>query len=79
MSSFTQYKAVLQKNFLISKRTKEYIRENISVVILGIFLVTIELTQPNNFISPFYMALAVAGYSRTIALTWVAERETRQK
>ena len=74
MSACTQYKAVLHKNFLISKRTKEYIRENISVIILGVFLIVVESFQPNNFISPFYMALAVAGYSRTVALTWVAER-----
>ena len=74
MSAWRQYTAVLQKNFLISKRTKEYLRENISVVILGAFLVIVEITQPNNFISPFYMALAVAGYARTVALTWVAER-----
>ena len=74
MSAFTQYKAVLQKNFLISLRTKEYLRENISVVILGIFLIVVEHTQPNNFISPFYLALAVAGYARTVALTWVNER-----
>ena len=74
MSACVQYKAVLYKNFLINKRTKQYIRENISVVILGVFLIVIESFLPNNFISPFYMALAVAGYARSIALTWVNER-----
>lgn len=48
-------------------------------MILGVFVVIAEHTQPNNFITPFYMALAVAGYSRTVALTWVNERESRQK
>ena len=74
-----QFKVILWKNFLISKRTKEYLRENISVVILGVFLVLIERESSNNLMSPFYMSLAVMGYTRATGLNWVMERETRQK
>jgi hypothetical protein len=30
-----------------------------------------EKNQANQFTTPFYMAIAVAGFSRTVALWWI--------
>lgn len=49
------------------------------MVILGVFLVLIERADHNNFMSPFYLSMALIGYTRTTGLNWVQEREARQK
>jgi hypothetical protein len=59
------------KNWIVNKRTKEYIRENLAVLILSIFIIVTERTNPNTFSSPFYLGIAIAGYSRTVAVWWL--------
>ena len=76
---FAQYKAVLWKCFLINFRGKEFIKESIIVLVLGSIICVIENFQPNNFITPFYLAISILGYARYSAMAWVAEKETRQK
>lgn len=76
---WTQFKAISAKNWTINLRAKEYLRENIAVIILSIFIIVLERTQPNNFATPLYLGIAMAGYSRSIAVWWLTEKETHQK
>ncbi len=69
-----QLKAISTKNWTINKRAKEYLRENIAVIILSIFIVISERTSPNQFTTPFYLGIAIAGYSRAIAVWWLTEK-----
>ena len=66
--------AIQAKNWTINLRAKEWLRENISVIILAIFIVITERTSSNQFTTPFYLAIAVAGYSRTLAVWWLEEK-----
>ena len=76
---FSQYRALLWKCFLINFRGREFLKEMISVVILAAFIIIAENFQPNNIITPFYIAIAIIGYTRYSAMSWVSEKETRQK
>lgn len=49
------------------------------MLILGTFLVILESSSSNNFLSPFYLSLAIIGYSRSVGFNWVQEKETFQK
>lgn len=77
--NINQIKTILWKNFLIGVRTKEFFREIISVLILSVMLVVLEHNQSNNILSPFYMSMAIIGYSRSVGFNWVLEKETFQK
>ena len=41
--------AIQAKNWITNFRTKEFIRENISVIILSVFIVVSEMNDPNRF------------------------------
>lgn len=79
MAGKTQIKAILWKNFLINLRTKEFLREIISTIILGAFIILVESNSPNNIITPFYLSMAIIGYGRSVGFTWALEKETYQK
>lgn len=66
-----QFNTIMQKNWLINYRTKEFLRENVSVVIIMLFVIITENQGPNNFTTPFYLGIGVAGYSRSIAISWL--------
>ena len=76
---FRQFKAIQAKNWITNFRTKEFIRENISIIILSVFIVISEKQDPNRFESPFYLAIAITSYSRGVALHWLDEKESHQK
>lgn len=76
---WVQFAAISAKNWRINQRAKEYLRENIAVVILCVFVIILEHAEPNNFATPMYMGIAMAGYSRSIAVWWLTEKETHQK
>lgn len=75
----SQFKAIQAKNWIINIRNKEYLRENASVLILSIFIVISERTNPNSFTTPLYLAIAVTSYSRALASWWLQEKESHQK
>jgi hypothetical protein len=75
-----QMKAIFWKNFLIGVRTKEYLREILSVLILGVFTIIINRSNSNaTFMSPFYLSMALIAYSRSVVFNWVTEKESFQK
>lgn len=74
-----QVLAIQAKNWTVNARTKEYIRENVSVIILSIFIVISERMQPNSFQTPFYLGIAVTSYSRAVAVLWLDEKESHQQ
>lgn len=76
---WTQFRAISAKNWTINQRAKEYLRENIAVLIICVFIIILEQSQPNNLVTPMYMGIALAGYSRSIAVWWLTEKETHQK
>jgi hypothetical protein len=49
------------------------------VIILSIFIIVTEHASPNQLTTPFYLGIAIAGYSRTVAVWWLTEKETHQK
>jgi hypothetical protein len=70
---------VLKKNFLMNYKTKEFLRELISVAIFaGVIIALNELGSTKDTI-PFYMTMAITSYSRAMVIAWVGERQTRQK
>lgn len=71
--------AIQAKNWITNFRTKEFIRENISVIILSVFIVVSEMNDPNRFESPFYLAIAITSYSRGVAVHWLEEKESHQR
>jgi hypothetical protein len=66
-----QFLAIQAKNWMINARTREYIRENVSVLILSVFIIISEHTDPNSFQTPFYLGIAITSYSRAIAVLWL--------
>lgn len=71
---FHQVKGILWKSFLVGKRTKEFLRELISVAILGALVCTMEHLNPNDMSTPFYISMAIIGYSRSVIFLWVNEK-----
>lgn len=74
-----QFMAIQAKNWTINKRAKEFVRENIAVIILSVFIIITERTNPNQFTTPFYLGIAIAGFSRSVAVWWLEEKDTHQK
>lgn len=71
---FHQVKGILWKNFLIGQRSKEFLRELISVAILGGLICTMEHLDPNNLFTPFYVSMTIIGYTRSVVFLWVSEK-----
>ena len=77
---FRQTLAIFRKNFLVSWRTKEFLRELVTVVIFLALIVTIYRVEGSDaLVIPFYMTLTLVSYSRAMVISWVSERQTRQK
>ncbi len=74
-----QFSAIMAKNWSINKRAKEYIRENVAVLILSVFIIVTERSSPNQLTTPFYLGIAILGYSRAVAVWWLSEKEGHQK
>jgi uncharacterized Tic20 family protein len=51
----------------------------VAVLILSIFIIVTERSSPNQLTTPFYLGIAILGYSRAVAVWWLNEKETYQK
>lgn len=75
-----QTRTVLARNFLLNWRTKEFLRELVTVVIfIAVIGVIFKVGENSDSVIPFYMTLAITSYSRAMVISWVSERQTRQK